>query len=127
MRALATALFVAVLVAGCATVDTAEPSQPSPSGAAPTSQPGSRSLTGTLGGDPGLEGGCAWLDTASGRYEVLYPEGYEVRFDPLRLEGPDGVVARAGDTVTVEGSAGAGLGSICQVGDLFSATAVTGA
>jgi hypothetical protein len=85
-------------------------------------------LTGTLGGDTDLEGGCAWLDAEDGtRYEVFYPDGYEVRFEPLELVGPDGeVVATEGDTVTVTGGVAEDMMSFCQVGTIFTATGVEG-
>jgi hypothetical protein len=86
--------------------------------------PGGITVTGTLGGDAELEGGCAWLDTPDGRFEVMYPDGYEVSFEPLRLEGPDGVVAEEGDRVTVRGQESSDAASICQVGTLFAATEV---
>lgn len=84
-------------------------------------------LEGTLGGDAQLEGGCAWLDAADGRYEVAYPEGYEIAFEPLRLLGPDGdTVAAEGDTVRVDGQVGEDMMSLCQVGTIFQATDVLG-
>jgi len=82
-------------------------------------------LEGTLGGDAQLEGGCAWLDTDEGRFEVMYPEGYEIDFDPVRLLGPDGEpIAREGETVRVRGRVAGDLMSICQVGTIFQATEV---
>jgi hypothetical protein len=113
MRA-ATAAVALVLLAGCASAGGDDPAATQPGG----------SVTGTLAGDPALEGGCAWLDTAQGRIQVLYPDGYEVSFDPLRLTGPDGVVAEEGDSVTVRGEHGEALVSTCQVGHLFTATQV---
>lgn len=86
---------------------------------------GSGAITGTLGGDESLEGGCAWLDTADGRYQVLWPDGYTVEFGPVRLLGPEGeVVADAGQTLTVEGEPAEDMMSVCQVGELWQATAV---
>lgn len=86
----------------------------------------SRVVRGTLGGDAQLEGGCAWLDTATGRVDVSYPEGYAIAFDPLRLTGPDGaVVAAEGDALTVNGRPLPDATSFCQVGELFAADAVT--
>lgn len=83
-------------------------------------------ITGTLGGDAQLEGGCAWLDAGDGtRYEVLYPDGYRIQFDPVQLVDPDGeVVASEGDTLTVRGEARKDMASICQVGELFEAREV---
>lgn len=99
--------------------------------ATPTAQDGAEPeenamIEGTLGGDAQLEGGCAWVDTAEGRYQVLWPAGYEIRFDPLRLEGPDGeVVAGEGDTVRVEGQTAPDMMSICMTGTLYQADTVT--
>jgi hypothetical protein len=82
-------------------------------------------LTGVLGGDAQLEGGCAWLDVDGERYEVFYPEGYTVEFEPVRLMGPDGeVVAGEGDEVTITGEVTTDRMSICQVGQIVEATAV---
>lgn len=86
---------------------------------------GAGAITGTLAGDESLEGGCAWLDTADGRYQVFWPDGYTVEFGPVRLLGPGGeVVAEAGQTLTVEGEPAADMMSVCQVGELWQATAV---
>lgn len=81
-------------------------------------------LSGTLGGDAQLEGGCAWLDAGGTRWQVAYPDGYTVTFDPLRLTGPGGEVAAEGDTVTVTGAPAEGVATICQVGPVWQATAV---
>lgn len=92
---------------------------------APGDAEGGELREGTLGGDASLEGGCAWLDTSDGRLEVLYPEGYEVRFEPLRLLGPDGeTIAEEGDTVRVRGRVAEDRMSICQVGTIFQASEV---
>lgn len=83
---------------------------------------GTTELTGTLGGDASLEGGCAWVAVDGQRYEVLWPEGYEIAFDPLRLLDPSGSqVAAEGDQVTVAGAPAEGMASTCQVGPLFRA------
>lgn len=82
-------------------------------------------IEGTLGGDAQLEGGCAWLDTGDARYEVAYPEGYEIVFDPVRLVGPSGdTVATEGEVVAVRGRVGGDLMSVCQVGSVFEADEV---
>lgn len=87
---------------------------------------GEMELTGTLGGDAELEGGCAWLDADDGtRYEVAWPDGYEVRFEPLELVGPDGeTVARDGDTLHVTGELAEDAVSFCMVGTMFQAQEV---
>ena len=82
-------------------------------------------LTGTLRGDADLEGGCAWVDTDAGPFEVLWPQGYDVEFPDGDLVGPDGeVVASTGDTISVTGTEAADRVSICQVGTIFEATEV---
>lgn len=82
-------------------------------------------LTGMLGGDPTLEGGCVWLDTADGRVEVVWPDGWTATADPVGLSGPDGQTAAAGDEVRIEGRAATDRVSVCQVGTIWTATAVT--
>ena len=79
---------------------------------------------GVLGSDA-IEGGCAYLQAPDGgKYEVLYPDGWELRMSPLELVAPDGtVVARAGDEVTVRG-AEADMVSICQIGPIIRASEV---
>ncbi len=85
-------------------------------------------LSGRLGGDSKLEGGCDWLDAVrpgageeeASRFEPLWPQGYHVTFDPLRLWSPDGrIVAREGDVVTVAGRRRPDIATICQVGPVF--------
>lgn len=83
-----------------------------------------RTLTGLLGGDPDLEGGCVWLDTDDGRVEVLWPDGYRASADPVQLRADDAVVAREGDEVAITGAPAADRVSTCQVGTLWTATAV---
>ena len=82
-------------------------------------------LTGILGADT-VEGGCGYLRTDDGtRYEVIYPEGWRLSLNPLQLTAPDGeVVARGGDEVTVRGREANDMGSICQIGPIFEASAV---
>ena len=82
-------------------------------------------LTGTLGMAE-IETGCPYLQSADGtRYEVLYPDGWELRRGPLQLVAPDGTtVARAGDPVTVRGSVAGDMASICQIGPIFRADEV---
>lgn len=97
--------------------------------AAPTdipTQPAGTEISGVLGGDAQLEGGCAWVETDDGtRYEVIYPEGYTVETDPLRLVGPDGgVVAEDGDRLELPGEVAEDMASICQIGPLWRADSV---
>ena len=80
--------------------------------------------TGRLGSDA-IEGGCTYLEAEDGsRYEVIYPDGWQLRRSPLELVGPDGrVVAGAGDEVTIRGSE-ADMVSVCQIGPIIQATEV---
>lgn len=87
----------------------------------------SADLTGRLGGDRQLEGGCAWLDPIAGgeRVEPQWPAGYRVEFGPLRLVGPDGqTIAEEGDAVRVNGEVADDAVSICQVGPVFEVSEV---
>lgn len=115
------------------TTPTVEPS-PTDEPTDPTEEPtdmddesrATQQLTGTLGGDQQLEGGCAWLETRDGaRYEVFWPEGYQLEWSPLQLVGPDGeVVAGEGEQITVAGRTSTDMASICMVGTIFEATEV---
>ncbi|MGH2446836.1 MAG: hypothetical protein ACRDGD_12485 [Candidatus Limnocylindria bacterium] len=98
-----------------------ESAQPSLESAVPD---GDR-ITGILGADS-VEGGCGYIQADDGtRYEILYPDGWQLTLSPLQLTAPDGeVVARAGDEVTVIGSEATDMGSICQIGPIFRATSV---
>ena len=97
---------------------------PAPSASAAPAGDG-ESITGTLGGDAELEGGCAWVDDGTTRWNVQYPPDYTLTFDPVRLTGPDGVTAEEGDTVTVTGAEAKDVMTICQVGPVWAATSVT--
>ena len=90
------------------------------------SEPGNeQTITGVLGGDAQLEGGCAWIDDGRTRWNVQYPQGYRVTFAPVRLTGPGAVSAAAGDTITVEGFEQRDVMTTCQIGPVFAATSVT--
>jgi hypothetical protein len=123
-------LAVVALLAGCGAPATDPGAGATATGdasrrAIASSPPATQQLTGTLGGDAELEGGCVWLDTGQGRVEVLWPEGWTVGTDPVELRDPDGqVVAGAGDEIEVEAAPAPDLVSTCQVGDLWRATAV---
>lgn len=87
------------------------------------------SLGGTVTGVFGLaeiETGCPYLEADDGtRYEILYPDGWELRRSPLELVAPSGEIqARAGDTVTVRGGLATDMASTCQIGPIFRATEV---
>ncbi|MDP9023539.1 MAG: hypothetical protein M3N57_12745 [Actinomycetota bacterium] len=91
-------------------------------------------LVGTLGGDPDLEGGCAWLDVEAERSTVdadrvqpSWPQGYRVELEPVRLVGPDGrVVAEAGDVVMADGTLRPDVVTVCMVGPVFDVTRIHG-
>ena len=125
--ALILAATFALALAGCGG-NGGEEADPAPSATPPGSTepapaPGD-AITGTLGGDAQLEGGCAWIDDGQTRWEVQYPQGYEVTFDPLTLTGPNGETAREGDTLTIAGAEQTDAVSLCQVGPLWAATSV---
>jgi hypothetical protein len=124
-------LVTALLLVACGTdgePDQGAATSPSPAdeGTAPGDPDGAEAaLTGTFGGDPGLEGGCDWLDAEDGRFEIIWPDGYAVHHEPLRLEGPGGdTIASEGDEVAVDGAVDDDMVSVCQVGRIFRATRV---
>ena len=122
-------LLVAVLLTACGGSGAESGDDPvvqsPPATTAPAASEGEGEiLQGTLGGDASLEGGCAWLDDGSQRWEVQYPQGYTVSFDPLTLTGPDGATASEGDTITVTGAPVRDVVTICQVGPVWGATTV---
>ncbi|MFN2484682.1 MAG: hypothetical protein ABR509_07080 [Candidatus Limnocylindria bacterium] len=131
-------VLVVVLVSGCAAgapggdsvTEASATGAESPDAGEATDGPGGglerADIIGTLGGDPQLEGGCAWIDAEDGeRYEVVYPNGWHVDQDPLRLIDPDGeVAAQAGDRIGLVGAVDAAMASICQIGPIFVATEV---
>ena len=82
-------------------------------------------ITGTFGGNAKLEGGCAWVDDGTTRWNVQYPDGYSVSLDPPTLTGPEGLKVTAGDTITVTGSEQTDVMTTCQIGPVWQATAVT--
>jgi hypothetical protein len=71
-------------------------------------------------------GGCGYLQTDDGtRYEILWPDGWELQRGPLELRDPDGnFVATAGDRMTVHGEEATDMGSFCQIGPIFRAVQV---
>ena len=119
-------LLVVVLVA-CGGQASAPPPDPTPGPTRPSdAAPGSEdTITGTLGGDPDLEGGCGWLDAGGTRWQVQYPQGWELSLDPVQLTGPDGETAEEGDTITVAGAEQPDVMTTCQVGPVWAATSVT--
>ena len=94
--------------------------------ALPSVRPRSDSqLSGTLGADS-IEGGCAYLEARDGtRYQVIYPDGWQIQASPLQLSDPAGqVVATGGESITVRGHRADDMVSICQSGPMFVATEV---
>jgi len=75
-----------------------------------------------------IEGGCVYLQAADGRkLQVLYPDGWTIRKQPLKLLAPDGSVhGRGGDRVSVRGSEATDMASICQIGPIIQASEVLG-
>lgn len=128
--AILTALLVVLAACGSSPAEDvgSDPSVvASPVAASPTAgaAAGSQALTGVLHGDPGLEGGCVWLDTPDGRVEVIWPDGYQASADPVELRDAAGdVVAGDGDEVTVAAAPASDRVSICQVGEIWTATTV---
>ena len=82
-------------------------------------------ITGTLSADD-VEGGCLVLAADDGeRYEVIWPDGWQVspQLDVVNADGE--VVAEGGDRIIVRGEIADDMASICQVGQIFEATEVT--
>lgn len=126
MRVLLLVLLVALAACGGDQSAPAEEPSPTPEARPTQTQPGgSETVTGRLGGDAELEGGCAWLDAGGTKWQVQYPEGWQVSFDPLTLTGPEGQSAAEGDTVTVTGAEQPDVMTTCQVGPVWAATDVT--
>ena len=82
-------------------------------------------VTGTLGADS-IEGGCTYLEADDGtRFQVIYPDGWQIMVSPLQLTNPGGeMVATGGETITVRGQRADDMFSICQIGPMFVATEV---
>lgn len=97
-----------------------------PSLAPPGGRPGVEvELTGRFGADS-IEGGCTYLEADDGtRYQVIYPQGWQVSASPLQLSDPSGeIVASGGETITVRGREATDMLSICQIGPMFVAAEV---
>lgn len=61
--------------------------------------------SGVLVGDPGLEGGCAWLEMEGAPHAVLWPAGYRAAFGPAEDAGTFELVDEAGRVVARGGAA----------------------
>jgi hypothetical protein len=97
-----------------------------PSLAPPGGRPGVEiEVTGRLGADS-IEGGCTYLEADDGtRYQVIYPDGWQISAAPLELRDPsEDVVATGGETITVRGREATDMLSICQIGPMFVASEV---
>lgn len=84
-------------------------------------------VTGVLGGDENLEGGCMWIQVDDERVQLLPAEGagFTLDTDALAVVSVDGeVIAEAGDTVVVDGEIDEEMMSFCQVGPILMATSV---
>jgi hypothetical protein len=144
MRWTVPALMLMAVLAGCQLDPGQQPPAPLPSASAsevPPSAPAGggpaaseeapsasagTSLTGVLGGDAQLEGGCIWLETDQGRIEPMWPAGYTVTTDPVTLLDPQGEpVAEEGDRITVTGGPAQDVATVCQVGEVWNVTEVT--
>jgi hypothetical protein len=106
----------------------AQPSEaspsPDPTGSEAPSVEAEATITGVLSGDD-IEGGCVFLATEDGSYEVIWPDGWTVNAQTLELTDPSGeVVATGGDMITVHGRIATEMASICQVGQILEAVAV---
>lgn len=146
MRIVLSLTLVAVLAAcaspGIGPTDSASPTDSATPEATPTMEPipreslmpatpqpdsvgGGVELVGTLGADS-IEGGCSYLEADDGtRYQVIYPDGWQIQASPLQLSNPAGeVVATGGETITVRGQRADDMMSICQIGPMFMASEV---
>jgi hypothetical protein len=128
------ALVLVIGLAGCAdqTGDASASTPPADPGASGISQPSDgpslvpgMTLTGVLGADS-IEGGCMFLEADDGlRYEVIWPDGWEVTPELDLIDADGEVVAEGGDRISIRGDIATGMASICQVGQIFEATDVT--
>ena len=132
MRRIVVLGFAIVWISACSSGGSSTPpaddefTLPSGSGGGNKVSPGvgARSVTGLLSFDD-IEGGCAFIQTPEGtKFEVLYPQGWQLDRAAAVLRGPSGEVVHAGDPLTVKGSVATDRSSICQVGPIFQATAV---
>ncbi|MEX0658636.1 MAG: hypothetical protein WD080_05840 [Egibacteraceae bacterium] len=60
--------------------------------------------TGVLGGDPGLDGGCAWVEMDGAPHAVLWPAGYRAAFGLAEDAGTFELVDEAGRVVARGGA-----------------------
>lgn len=79
---------------------------------------------GTLGGSAELEGGCLWLDTPDGRFELRFGDDVSVDTDVTEVTAPDGTTLGAGDELTVTGTVAEDMITVCQVGPVLTVDAI---
>jgi hypothetical protein len=113
----ALSLVTAVAIAGCV------------GGVTVTSTHQFGAMTGHLVGGLSPDGGevaCMWLEDQTGRrVDVIWPDGWDQAFHPLRLLDDSGqIVAREGDVLTVSGPADGVGDSMCSPGAIFVAEQV---
>jgi hypothetical protein len=105
VRLLAISLvFIALSTTGCDRASSTAPRE-SEEGELPTSRldSGMDALyAGRLAGDE--QNGCVWLVGSDGRLTVIWPQGFSVRWEPLRVYRPHGeLLARKGDLIQMGG------------------------
>jgi hypothetical protein len=78
-----------------------------------------------MGTDDGLPF-CEWIEVTGGdRVQVIWPDGWDVRFEPLTLIDDAGqVVATEGDQLRLTGTLGSVGQSSCFDGPIFAANSV---
>jgi hypothetical protein len=105
LRALPIALFFLALAATGCNGESSTATEESEVGELPTSdlRSGMDALyEGRLAGND--ESGCVWLVGSDGRLTVIWPQGFSVRWEPLRVYRPDGeLLARKGDVARMGG------------------------
>jgi hypothetical protein len=85
--------------------------------------------TGTLGVED-LEGGCIYVEVDGQKYELLAGPDAALAMDAgngVVADAQGNVIARAGDTITVQGALDPGISTFCQIGPVLMATSVTAA
>ncbi|MGI9019075.1 MAG: hypothetical protein ACR2HR_18565 [Euzebya sp.] len=80
--------------------------------------------TGVLGVED-IEGGCVFVEVDGRRYELIASPDADLAIDPGNVVVADSqgtVIARAGDTITVDGQIDPGVVTFCQIGPVLVAT-----
>lgn len=118
LRTSAVLIAVLLALAACGGADSAD-STDAVSETAPAPTTPAEQFTGTIGGDPALEGGCLWLQTDGERYELQLPDGFDVDREALAISGPGELELGDGDEVTVVGDVVDDMMTVCQVGPVL--------